>query len=103
MREPGSGPATACSRRLPKNLKLVSFAVNSQATVSIWVCRTRHAPPGPPLAALAGTSLRILSAIYRKCGSQDLLAGDGVAEDSRGDTGRPREPGAADPRAPPPP
>jgi len=83
----------------PPNLKLVSFAVNSQATVSIWVCGTRHASPGPPLAALAGTSLTILSAIYRKCGSQDLLAGDGPAEDSRGDTGRRRDPGGAGPRA----
>ncbi len=100
MRRRGSWPATACSPRLPQNLKLVSFAVNSQATVSIRACRTRHAPPTPPLAALTGMPFTILSAIYRTSGSQDPPAGDRPAEDSRSGTGRRRGPGADDPREP---
>jgi len=46
MRERGSWLATACSRRLPQNLKLVSFAVNSQATASIGPARLGTRPRG---------------------------------------------------------
>ena len=70
------------------------------ATVSIRACRTRHAPPTPPLAALAGMPFTNLSAIYRTSGSHDPPAGDGPAEDSRSGTGRRRGPGGAAPESP---
>jgi hypothetical protein len=76
----------------PKNLELVSFAVNSRATASIGPTGLGLRPPGPPLAALAGMTFTTLSAIYpdvRSPGSsRSRRAG-------RSDTGRRRSPGGA--------
>ena len=84
MRECGSWLATARSRRLPpKPQACIVCSELASDRVNLGLPDSARLP-GPPLAALAGTSLTILSAIYRKCGSQDLLAGDGLAEDSRG-------------------
>ena len=56
------GSAARSPVHLRENLKVVSFAANSQATMAIWAAGV-GAPPGHPLARPSGKSFTIILAI----------------------------------------